>query len=836
MKHFFTLIAGLALLFPLVPIHAKQIGAPEALRLATQFQAQRSPQGLRSASTPVRVLRSGAGLRSASDEAPVYLYNFGNNKGFVVISGDDAAKPILGYSDTGTLNAEKLPSGLEDLLDAYERGIDSLRLSAGTSLRAASSTETQIAPVAPMTSNIRYGQDAPFNLLCPYDNQQQQRTLTGCVATAMAELMRFHRWPLKGTGNHTYVENNYGSLSVDFSQATYDWNTIQDAYNSSSSNESMNAVATLMYHCGVSVNMDYSTQSSSATLEDAGAALVRYFGYDSNLQYRWRNLYTDVEWKTLILKELRAGRPVLYSGTTSTNSGHAFLCDGCDTDGFFHINWGWDGSSNGYFELTSLANDSPLTTGATGGFSVFQHFISGIQKEDGIDRPSYEIGMNSGIYSGLTSTKSSINVNTGTFGANPTVMNYGANTFVGKLGIGYLNASGAIVKLTSTTVSYSIGSYAGGSIPALTVSLKGLAAGNYRLYEIYQPQDSTGWSLVRPSKTAVNYLNVSIAGSTATISNGSNAPVLSLSRSIEPVSAVYLGKEAGFDVTVKNTGADYSSYFNLYLYSETDTSAHQVLAQDVVYCPSGQTSTFHFSGLAQVKPGPYRLLVRYDNSNSYAQQSWTNLTPTDSNAVRVNVLATPSRATLVLDSAVSLQPGRSMTKGQAFSLEASLTNRGGFCDSRLYVLIQPLSGSGATSMVNSGYLFLDSLGSKRVTIQGTLDLEPGEYYLKLYYQANGGWVPVAPTSLDTMHFSITQPTETTTVDPTTDMFLKSSGSTLTLVTDVTVQRLRLYSVSGKLLQTVVGEKMLSIGALPKGLYLIEVEYPGGIRCLKYVHS
>lgn len=179
--------------------------------------------------------------------------------------------------------------------------------------------------------------------------------MTGCVATAMAQVINYHKYPEKGIGSNSYTTTTSGlSVSFNFGATTFDWDNMADIYSLSSTAEQKTAVATLMKACGVSVNMDYGTGASGAMSAFVPAALVNYFGYDKATAYRERIWFSGQEWEDLVYNELATVGPVYYGGTTARNEGHAFVCDGYRADGFFHINWGWGGQSNGYFRLSAL--------------------------------------------------------------------------------------------------------------------------------------------------------------------------------------------------------------------------------------------------------------------------------------------------------------------------------------------------------------------------------------------------------------------------------------------------------------------------------------------------
>lgn len=237
-------------------------------------------------------------------------------------------------------------------------------------------TGQRFTPVEPLLGQTAWNQEWPYNLLCPlYDGLQP--SATGCVATAMAQVMYYYRWPEQGQGQHSYRASKLGTLSADFGQTRYDWDQMLPRYDSTASVASQQAVAQLMLHCGIAVDMTYG-ESSGANDTDVPPALTTYFGYNPDIHYRQRRHYTLTEWLTIIHEELLAGRPVLAYGA-SRSGAHAYVFDGMDADGMIHINWGWGGMSNGYFAPIDLTPPAQGTGGSASGYNMEQRIVTDIQ-------------------------------------------------------------------------------------------------------------------------------------------------------------------------------------------------------------------------------------------------------------------------------------------------------------------------------------------------------------------------------------------------------------------------------------------------------------------------
>lgn len=307
--------------------------------------------------------------------SPYYIVNRGTAEGFVVVAGDDRLPAILGYSDTGSIDPERMPDALRDLLAQYSDEIGhfcTLKLNLGEMTNT-----DEIGQIHPLLGTTAWDQGYPYNLLTPC-YAGSLHSATGCAATAMAQIMYYHHYPAQGQGQHAYQNNQYRmNLEVYFSESHYQWDLMQPVYGEWDTQESRDAVALLMRDCGYAIDMDYGA-TSGAEPDAWPVPLMTYFGYDRALTNRRRENYSLDEWNHIIHTELQAGRPV-FAGGFASSGGHAFVIDGIDGMGLFHINWGWSGVSNGYFRTSALTPAIQGTGGADGGFNSLQTIITGIQ-------------------------------------------------------------------------------------------------------------------------------------------------------------------------------------------------------------------------------------------------------------------------------------------------------------------------------------------------------------------------------------------------------------------------------------------------------------------------
>lgn len=289
----------------------------------------------------------------------IYTFTF-DPAGFVIMAADDASIPILGYSDESTIPREITNPATKEWLDGYSREIYNIitnALSNQETLKKwnallAGNFQAPTRDISPLLTTT-WDQGCYYNALCPADGSAVYacgHVYTGCVATAMSQIMKYHNFPPQGVGSHTYIDPTYGSQTANFGNTTYNWSSMPNNVGSSNT-----PVATIMYHAGVSVNMHYSTSGSGAYSEDVPYALMNYFNYQPESVIQYKNNFTNVEdFKNLIRADLDQQLPVYYSGS-NPSEGHAFVCDGYHLgDGTFHFNWGWSGSSNGWYTVGAL--------------------------------------------------------------------------------------------------------------------------------------------------------------------------------------------------------------------------------------------------------------------------------------------------------------------------------------------------------------------------------------------------------------------------------------------------------------------------------------------------
>ena len=282
--------------------------------------------------------------------AVYYVFGVTGNNGYIIVSADDNVEPILGFSDYGRFDRDKMAPAMRWWLECYQQQIES---AVRNGIKKKTRGEDGRREIAPMIET-RWDQVNPYNALCPYDESYGKNCLSGCTATATAQLMYYHKWPERGTGSHSYEWKGL-TLSADFGNTIYEWDKMKDTY--FGGDDTDNAVATLIYHCGVALEMDYGGYTSIANFRN-GEIMSKYFGYSPYYTWYSRDEVGDEIFENALYNDLANGLPVLFGAQDKNrDEGHQFICDGYSEGGFYHINWGWGGWCDGYFSLSALDVD-----------------------------------------------------------------------------------------------------------------------------------------------------------------------------------------------------------------------------------------------------------------------------------------------------------------------------------------------------------------------------------------------------------------------------------------------------------------------------------------------
>lgn len=623
----FITIVMVAWLASTLAATAAPIDARTARATAQIFATQRGKQIV----TPTAPLKVKG---STSTHAPYYIYDVENGGGFVIIAGDDRVPSILGYTDSGSYDEATLPDALRDMLADYRHQIEALDSlpEAGQTSQSASAMRAQVAHpsrrfVAPLLPTA-WNQKDPYNQLCPvYNNSDGSssgaRSATGCVATALGQMMAYYRYPSATMADIPSYSFTSGGKSIRMDAVAkgtkIDWNNIRNTYSATNTEAEKTAVAQLMVILGTGCQMAYG--AASASNMQMGVQLLRdKMGYDETVRNVCRTSYTQAEWTDLLYREVAEGRPVGYRANSTLRGGHAFVIDGYDTADLFHVNWGWGGSSNGYFRISVLyqSEATSVSTANGKGFSLEQEAIIGVKPNDGID---------SGIDG--TPTLSVRNISVKGSSISTTFTNFTGSAQTGSVGIGVISANGSITKLASSVVllqnNYEI---------ERTFSVNNLVDGTYRIIPIWKQIGGSKWSAC--CDASHEYIEAVSAGGKVTLTRH---PLNNAKLSVKEWSFVnnrVAGVEQHVKAVISNTGDDYIG--DLYLFASTSASTKgKPASTGGVSLVGGKDNEVTMTFTPAAAGTYYIWLARDKNGTQVVGSTQVVITTTDTQAVNLSV-------------------------------------------------------------------------------------------------------------------------------------------------------------------------------------------------------
>ena len=548
-------------------LYAEKVEVSDAMQVARNFYSQTSNKPV-AASLAYVVRNTDATNGVALQEPLYYIFNMAENKGFVIVSAESLTRPVIGYNTQGKFVLEKAPSVITSWLEKYAKQIAYVKANRTVTTTAIStqwnnylnnvtSTSKQLragGAVGPLLTTT-WDQDLYYNALCPADanspNGYGGNVPTGCGATAMSQIMRYWSYPAQGTGSHSYT-SNYGTLSANFGATTYNWANMPNSLTSPN-----NDVATIMYQCGVAVEMTYQYNESLSYILNSGGvpascqdAYTTYFGYDAaKIQGLVRANYAETDWKNLILADLAAGRPIQYAGSGS-DGGHTWVLDGADGSGNFHLNWGWSGTDNGYYSIDAL-DPAPQPNG---NYDNNESMLTGIQPTNITPNTS-----SIDLYAGITVTPDPIQFNT-PFTVFTNLFNNGTTSFNGEYCAALFDASGNFIRYIGPILSTNgnallAGNYYTGGLTfsdSSTITLT--APGNYTIGIYYLPDGTSNW-LQAGAGGYTNPIDITIQGP-------SNSIIDLYSDIVASPSTFIQGQAAAVTVNLINNGS--TTYLGTY--------------------------------------------------------------------------------------------------------------------------------------------------------------------------------------------------------------------------------------------------------------------------------
>lgn len=584
--------------------NGKQISQNAALSAARKYS--RTGQV-----APAKNLRS-----DKTNNAPYYAFNL--EQGYVIVSGDDEMTELVGYAENGFFDAENVPPQMQLWLDGYAEYVAAVQ-SGKAKARKILLSDSPSVVVEPLVTT-KWNQDAPFNNFAPEytdDNNNTQRCATGCAATAMAQIMKFHNWPEQGVGHYSYEHQSFGTISSNFSEHVYDWTNMIDRYNNGEySNVQADAVALLMKDCGVSLNMNYGPVSG-ASIYSYTPAFKNYFRYSSRTVNR--SGCETAEFTRIITDELQEGRPIIYCGT-GEDGGHAFVVDGYDTNYFLHVNWGWGGYSDGYFDMNYMDPTGLGIGGGSGAFKWNQGIVLARPLKDGVE--PYEFiqqlcfvlfnDVQGGIF-----CKQEMPANKGD---DVTILlrntaNLSGESFFGSLNVGVFDDSGALVTMgneerlennNGELLEFQSGRLYSVDLP-MTLNTAGIADGNYivramskangNVWRKFASTDCLNMTVADGKVSLVSPTpNISLTGIGSYNGNVYKGNPFSVNITIHNGSSIPADGSILFKVTDSETGDALSGSLRAIVYDNCDFRSNIAFSTTNDFFAIGKTYNISFTG------------------------------------------------------------------------------------------------------------------------------------------------------------------------------------------------------------------------------------------------
>ena len=637
-------------------IAATSLAAPvspeKALHAAKEFLSQHHI-GVTLKSQPVNLSKRLMGSQSQPD---YYVFNTDANRGFVIVSADSRTTSILGYADNGSFDPANVPVNMQKWLEGYSEQIDMLDALGieGEEFSAPRPTRNSISPMI----TTHWDQADPYWNRCPefMDITEEGDTVgelayTGCVATAMAQVMNFYKHPMACTQTIPsyevlfYMNEEYGIFDTDPLMPMYfDWDNMKDRYTGAETEAEKDAVAWLMLYAGCAAHMQYGLNASSTSDPYIPTALNEYFNYDAKLVYR--SDYEQTDWEEMIYQELAAGRPMIYNGRAGSGGGHSFVCDGYAYGDYFHINWGWGGIGDGYFVLSVLNPyaggvgaahsmegyniDQTAIIGIMPGYSgvpeevdhrltVWNMYYTGTRTFERSDDGNFKLNKNRRI-----KVTAEDHIDDGTKYLRGIALYDSDNNFVDIIaqtyyGTSYLSITDSWPEAQSS-ITYPFG--------------KGITSGTYKIVPVSSIPGSEVWDPMIESDRY--YSELTFNGNWVTITDH---PIITLeSTNFEFTGGEKVGTAEQCHVTVKNNGTDrYSGRLFLYVGNEPIDEYGEYTTVIEAEIPAGGTKVITFNFTPKNPGTKSAYLSTYDNTWSPAIPGTGSVTIADNSMVPMNL-------------------------------------------------------------------------------------------------------------------------------------------------------------------------------------------------------
>lgn len=716
-----TLFVFLMSLVVAIPAWAESINESQAHAIASRFMASRAVP-----STSIKMAHKAPRLGStAGDKAAYYVFN--GNDGYVIVAGDDSAPAILGYSERGSFDAQDLPEAMQDLLEGYAAQIEDL--ARGAKSAPAYRAGAAISPLV----TAEWSQNAPYNSLLPVMSNGE-RAVVGCVGTALAQVMYYWRWPARPTkAIPAYTSKTYQIVMPELSVVDFGWNVMQDTYLTNDlTSDGAVAAATLNLYCDQALQMDFLLGVSSGWSFRIPELIYTYFDYKPSARIEGRENYSTEGWNDLLYAELAAGRPIIYTGDKKTG-GHAFICDGYDGNGMFHINWGWNGLSNGYYLLNVMNPDEQGTGSISGsyGYILNQAAIMGIEPGEESETP-FAFTAGNVTLDGMTTSRIGSN-----FPFNVTVsgrfINYTVKDMSASYGWGFYQGNNLVSVLYSTYVTGLSPHYYMSTVNQKLDFGKNITEGTYRIVPIYSELFADNW---RPCiGSDQNYIEVTIDGDSCTVTGHGTAGTRDYTvNGVTAAGNLYNGRPVDILVNMTNNGQTSSQLMYMFV-NNTFSAAGYVGLQP------GETGYIPFQ-FTPTSSGTYTVTWSWNDNGS---------DPFLTHDFVINAMpaASLSASTQVMNE------NNYVINDNKFAVEFTITNEG----------TTPYNQDITVKLYKNSY---DNYGSNVQTKNVPVSLLPGEtvivpvelenvidgwsYFIYAIYYSEGRQVRLAQTPFYTIHF------------------------------------------------------------------------------------
>lgn len=752
----------------------------------------------------------------ADGDATIYVFDDNAGKR-LFLSADDKAEALLGYVDASASGSDEMPPQLQYWLREYSRQIESIR-GCESPLEAIAASVPERAEIAPMLTTS-WAQPSPFNNLCPQVNET--RTLTGCGATTMAQVMNYFKWPAHGTGTAIASGPNGITYSMDLATAHFDWANMADDYDHNPTEAQKDAVALLMKACGYAAKTEYSIDWSNSTMVDIATALRENFDYAPTVRAYQMVHYGLLRWEEMIYNNLATTGPVIYRGNSIADGGHIFVCDGYGGNGFFHINWGWRGYYDGYFKLSAL-NPYYMYTGIDhGGYSEGQWAILGIQRpKDGLTSPEpemYQAGIINGSVSGST-----VNLRAGWYNASNETINTEFGVHIESRD-GESSFTPVYVSCEpATTLAPDYGWHEIG----FTLPTQDMPDGDYNITPVYRLLKQ-GASWCTPIHNNVYPKHVILQKTGTTYQLRFIEPYLMKISAVEWPETIYNGRTTELRLTFENTSdKPAASYFDTRIldenYSLVSRSDGFLIALEPGESLTKSVFLNHSWNVASATSANYTLRLADITAGYYC------------GSFPVNLVGTSDEPELKCTS-FTIADGTENVDPDNITFVADITCTSGYCDIPLYLSIystQP--GTGWLMNSNIGLTVLDTGRSRTLKVSGALTDECRAHRELIAVLRRSGSGP--ETTLAKVNFTLST-SGIDNIQAATSAALTISFDPVALCAEAVapkgISSMAVFSLDGRMAASALNTSRLDLSGLAKGIYIIVArDSDGGSATLK----